>query len=168
MKNLINEWRRFIYESEKKFPRLHNHSCDITFKTDKLQTLLQNNKAIKKLRVPGWSLQTDVYPSDLSEAYASVAFCKEDPIAIVSISDENAFEFDKIYGLLNFYVDSWHRGMGLADKLFLNVMELSGDRRYIIASRGGKHMLEKHGYKKMNINCDYLECAVYKNKHYKG
>jgi hypothetical protein len=150
MKELLNEWRNFIYESETKFFRLPNHDCDITFKTDNLKTLLQNNKGIKKLRVPGWSLQTDVYPSNLSK------------------SDEKVFEFDNIYGLLNFYVDTWHRGMGLADKLFLNVMELSGDRRYIIASRGGKHMLEKHGYKKMNINCDYLECAVYKNKHYKG
>jgi hypothetical protein len=45
-------------------------------------------------------------------------------------------------------------------------MKYSFDREYIVASRGGRHMLEKHGYEKINDYCAYVDCAVYKNKNF--
>ena len=97
---------------------------------------------------------------------ASVAYCHDEPIAIVALTTDTNSR--RRYGLLNFFVDSWHRGMGLADKLFLNVMDHSSHREYIIASRGGRHMLEKRGYEKVSKPCGYMDCNVYKNKNYSG
>ena len=165
MKQLINEWRKYLNEQEKKFVRLPGHSCDINFKTGLLSDLIRDNKKIKKLRVPSWSLQTDVYLYHGNKDYASVAYCQGEPIAIVTLTDDHNRP-DPKYGALNFFVDSWHRGMGLADKLFLNVMERSSDRKFIMASRGGRHMLEKHGYSEVEDYCAYVDCAVYKNKNF--
>lgn len=165
MKQLINEWRKYLTEQEKKFVRLPGHSCDITFKTGLLKELLKSDKKIKKLRVPGWSLQTTIYLHPDQYDYASVAYCQGEPIAIVTLTDDHA-RYEAQYGALNFFVDSWHRGMGLADKLFLDVMKYSFDREYIVASRGGRHMLEKHGYEKIDDSCAYVDCAVYRNKNF--
>ena len=164
MKQLINEWYKYLNEDEKKYFRLPDHTCNITFKTGKLIDLIRDNKMVKRLRVPGWSLQTDAYLSNDPKNVASVAYCNGEPIAIVALTTDSASR--RGYGLLNFFVDSWHRGMGLADKLFLNVMDHSSDHEYIIASRGGRHMLEKHGYEVVKKPCGYLDCNVYKNKNY--
>lgn len=165
MKEILTEWRNYLKEQEdKKNIRLPGHTCDITFKTGKLADLLADNKKIKRLRVPSWTLQTDVYlrldPNDV----ASVAYCNGEPIAIVALTKD---KYSRNKGLLNFFVDSWHRGMGLADKLFLNAMKHSGHWEYFVASRGGRRMPEKHGYEvDRNKGCSYMDCEVYKNKNY--
>jgi predicted GNAT family acetyltransferase len=163
MKQILNEWREYL---EEKHIRLPDHTCDITFKTGRLIDLIKDNKKVKRLRVPGWSLQTDAYLSNDPNNMASVAYCQGDPVAIVALTN---YPYSRRGdGLLNFFVDSWHRGMGLADKLFLNVMERSSNREYVIASRGGRHMLEKHGYEKVDKSCAYYDCNVYSNKNYSG
>lgn len=171
MKQIMNEWKSFLWEEEN--IRLPDHTCDITIKTGKLIDLLEDNKKIRSLRVPGWTMQTKIYMHPQPKDVASVAYCNNKPIAIVALTDEmvsNAKTGKKLYlttGLLNFYVDSWHRGMGLADKLFLNVMEHSQHWKYFISSRGGRKITEKHGYKVApGRYCNYENCSVYENKNY--
>jgi predicted GNAT family acetyltransferase len=161
MQKLLNEWREYLDEQHIRLP---DHTCNITFKTGKLVDLIKDNKKVKRLRVPSWSLQTDAYLSNDPNNMASVAYCHNEPIAIVALTTDTNSR--RKYGLLNFFVDSWHRGMGLADKLFLNVMDHSSHREYVIASRGGRHMLEKDGYEKVNKSCGYVDCNVYLNKNY--
>jgi len=163
MKQILNEWREYLDEQHIRLP---DHTCNITFKTGKLVDLIKDNKKVKRLRVPSWSLQTDAYLSNDPNNMASVAYCHNEPIAIVALTTDTNSR--RKYGLLNFFVDSWHRGMGLADKLFLNVMDHSSHREYVIASRGGRHMLEKHGYEQVKKYCAYVDCNVYANKHYSG
>ena len=47
-------------------------------------------------------------------------------------------------------------------------MDHSSHREYVVASRGGRRMLEKHGYEKVDKYCAYVDCNVYINKNYSG
>lgn len=185
---MIKKWYKFLSE-QKKFPRLINHQCDISFKSGKLKDLIEADRKIKSLKVPGWSLQ-EIYKNETSEdrshlhthikepTYAAVAYCNDKPIAITVLIDDTIYNEEDYFkplgkrtGMIHFFVDSWHRGMGLADKLFNDVVKFSQKYQLIIAARGGKHMPEKHGFIKApseEQECDYIDCEVYVNKFYGG
>jgi len=157
MNNL--KWFKYLLrEEEDKKP------SNITFKSGKLVDLIADNRRIKRLRVPSWILQTDVYPSNDPKSIAAVAYDNGEPVAIVTISKDKYTD----HALVNQFVDVWHRGLNLSTKLLNMVLEVSDEWETIIGSRRTYDMLKRRGFEEFSKSCPYQDCVVFKNKHYKG
>jgi hypothetical protein len=177
MKQLLNEWKKFVNEEmdveddlaeDKEYPRLPDFDpSKITFQVGPLQELLSYFPKIKKLRVPSWYLQTDLYPNKRdNKTMAAVAFHDKLPVSIVTISDDLDQDEPQLYGLLNFFTDSFFRGLRLPEKLFSMLMKHSGAWKYIVASRNGRKYMSD--YKTFSNDCAYMDCQVYVNKNWSG
>lgn len=175
MKSLLTEWRKYVNEEltdvvvpeEQKHPRFPGfdiNKVDFKIKFGKLRELLADDKKIKKLRVPSWSLQTDAYLNPGENDIAAVAYDGDRPVAIAAITQDKYSP----YGLINVYVDSWYRGLDLASKVIDKALENSGHWKKLVASRVPVKMLKKRGYETSNSYCNYVDCEVFRNKNHKS
>jgi GNAT superfamily N-acetyltransferase len=132
MKKLLTEWKKHLFAEGQE---------GIQYKAGYLADLLKEYPKIKRLRVPSWFLQSyypDVIPSDV----ACIALDDGEPVGIAAIVTPLDYRRDHI-GLLNLYVDSWHRDMGLATNMFEKAESLSKQWEYIVGSRTTKKMLQR-------------------------
>lgn len=155
------KWFKYLLREEQEEDK---KSPNITFKSGKLIDLIADNRRIKRLRVPSWILQTDVYPKNDPKSVAAVAYDNSEPVAIVTISQDKYTD----HALINQFVDVWHRGLNLSTKLLNMALEASDEWETIIGSRRTLEMLRRRGFEEFSTNCPYEDCAVFKNKHYKG
>ncbi len=151
------KWYRYL---------LKEQESNITFESGNLIELLKKYRKIKQLRVPSWCLQNIYHRPDLSDV-ACVALENGIPVEIAVIHQERYdYGFGGNEGVVHLFVDSWHRDLKLASKMFPRIMELSGFWKVFIAGRVTKLMFEKRGFKDLG-HCYRYDGSYFLNPNYK-
>ena len=139
----------------------------IDYETGNLIELIKKHGKIKQLRVPSWLLQY-VYANPDPLDVACVALENNIPVGIAVIRNEHSYYSDETVGILNLFVDSWHRDLKIGSVVFRKVMEHSARWKYIMGSRRTKTMMEKRGFADSGYNCGgYEDCIKFINPNYK-
>ena len=156
---LLKEWRRYL---------LRENNEGITYETGSLARLLYKYPSIKRLALPGYSLQQWYKMVEFIDI-ASVALDGGKPVGIMVIKNSDDLNhYDKRVAILSLFVPLSHRGLGIASRLFDEGMAHSEHWRYVAGSMMTNKMLVRRKYKQSHkIKTDYPGAQVFLNPFYK-